>query len=206
MLFPSLPVHNLVLGRVTLIPEASLNTVDVKSSKVLFGRKKHVPRCWECENWPSPRRQLQHRASAEREPSISSTSFTIWYVVYCQVWNIAGSLPCTSAHEDSFNSPRQCEVYRIIITGAWETVTVTLGAHWILFLPPCQSRLGRWERLSWWCVLMGDWVEAGKAWGSQTTLTDLTPRQSAAAPFRRCLGADLYFGCKLCWLQYWSLL
>lgn len=73
----------------------------------------NVKKTQKTPNWLAPP-AAPAQSLNQTELSISSISFTIWYVVYCQVWNIAGSLPCMPALEDSFNAQRQCEVYRII--------------------------------------------------------------------------------------------
>lgn len=73
----------------------------------------------------------------QKEPSIFSTSFTIWCVVYRQVWNSAENT------RTSFNSLRRCEVW-CFITGARETVTVTLAVPSYYSLCHVKVR---------WCVL-----------------------------------------------------
>lgn len=202
--FPSLLVHNLVWGWVTLILEASLNTLDIKNSKVYFGFKSMCSAVGNLKIDKSPLAAPENFGGQSYQYIRLLSPSDMLFIVK------SGTLLDPSlvrlALEDSFNSPRQCEVYRII-TGAWETVTVTLGVHWILFLTPCQSRVVWWERWSWWCLcVIGRWGwGGGEAWASQAVRRDLALRQSAAAPFFRCLG-DLYFGCKLCYLQYWSLL
>lgn len=68
----------------------------------------------------------------QKEPSIFSTSFTIWCVVYCQVWNGAKNA-CTS-----FNSPRRCRgvPFHHRNPGDYDG---DLGCTLILFLMPRQS-------------------------------------------------------------------
>lgn len=146
--------------------------------------------CWESVKLADPRQQLQHRPMADRAINI----FDFFHHLICCLlsslehrWNNA----CTSC-----NSPRQCEVYRII-TGAWETVTVTLGVHWSYFSLHVKVV---------WCDRSGDQggvcvcdcemgSRRGEAQASQAAKRELVLHQSAAVLFFGYLG-DLYFGCK----------
>lgn len=129
-----------------------------------------------------PRRQLQHRPMADRAINI----FDFFHDLICCLlsslehrWNNA----CTSC-----NSPRQCEVYRVI-TGAWETVTVTLGVHWSYFSLHVKvvwcDRSGDQGGV---CVWLRDGVEAGG--GSSVTGGE------------EGVGAPSECGCSVLWISW----
>lgn len=90
MLSPSLLVHYLAWAWVTLILEASLHMADIKNSEVYSGFQS-TSCCWESGNWQNPA-GCSSTDPWQTELSIYSTSFTIWYVVYCQAWYIARAM------------------------------------------------------------------------------------------------------------------
>lgn len=99
----------------TLILKALLNIVDMKNSKVYFQFK-------------STCRSVGNQKTGRPPPAAPAQSLDRHSYQYLRLLSPSDmlfivksgtslDLPCMPALEDSFNSPRQCEVYRII-TGA----------------------------------------------------------------------------------------